>query len=142
MSHSFDITVDPSPSLSQHRITRMPRRNAIVRRKRGRTDKSKDLRQDLHQSSHNSNYSCESLSGSVQTAAGFPEAIEQEEQRRNRLKVRNHDVLMPLKDLAFLLSTHVTLAQTKRQAFSDTPKTRLPDQSERKRYTPSAAPEA
>jgi hypothetical protein len=42
MSHSNDFAVDPS--VPQDRKTRMKRRNAIVRRKRGRTDKSEDIR--------------------------------------------------------------------------------------------------
>jgi hypothetical protein len=130
MSRTSDIAVDP-PSLM---TTRMPRRNAIVKRKRGRTNKSDDRHQDFDDSSNHLSLACINPST-------FPEAID-EEQRRNKAIVHHHHKdLMPLKDLAMFMSTQLTYAQTKGLFDSNGSTRRLPVPSEKGRNT-SVASEA
>jgi hypothetical protein len=85
MSRSDDFTVEPvEPSVPHpHRKTRMKRRNAIVRRKRGRIDKSEDIRRHdfVSHSSQHWTVACENPSGAM-TLTGFPNAADHEEQRK------------------------------------------------------------
>ena len=92
----------------------MPRRNAIVKRKRGRTNKSDDRLQDQHfDDSANllDATSYNDLSESA-TPTNIQEATEEEE-RTNKATIPLHEGLMPLRDLAKLMSTQLACAQRK-----------------------------
>ena len=111
MSRTCEIAVD-TPTLRTTR-TRMPRRNAIVKRKRGRTNKSDGRLQTFDDSNDALNdVACNNLSPGSVTTTQFPEATE-EEQRSNNATVHRHTDLMPLKELAMLLSTQLSCAQKK-----------------------------
>ena len=117
MIRTLNIAVNPRPLGT----IRMPRRNAIVKRKRGRTNKSSDERlRDHFDDSFNilNDVDCQILSGSA-IVKPFPESTKEEEQRRNKVTVRLHKDLMPLKELAMLMSTQLTCAQTKGLFDSD-----------------------
>jgi hypothetical protein len=139
MSHSNDFAVDPS--VPQDRKTRMKRRNAIVRRKRGRTDKSEDRRrEDLSHSSDPGNVACENPSGTM-AVTGSQNAAEQEQQRRIKSTSHLPEGLTPLQELAVFLSNVVIRVQAKEQFGSDVSTTRLPEPSENETNI-CAAPEA
>jgi hypothetical protein len=127
MSRTCDIAVDSSPL----KTTRMPRRNAIVKRKRGRTDKSEEPHQDFDDSSNLLNVACNNPSTFLEVA--------EEEQQIIKATVNRHKDLMPLKDLAMLLSTQLTCAQTKGLFCSHGSTRRLPVPSEKERNTSIAS---
>ncbi len=137
MSHSNDFAVDPS--VPQDRKTRMKRRNAIVRRKRGRTDKSEDIRRRDFVSHHWS-VAYENPAGTT-TVAGSPNAVEQEQQRRIKSTSHLPEGLTPLQELAVFLSNVVIRVQEKEQFGCDVSTTRLLEPSENETNI-CAAPEA
>ena len=141
MSHSNDFAVDPS--VPQDRKTRMKRRNAIVRRKRGRTDKSEDIRrQDFvsYSSQQHGSVGCENPSGTM-AVTGSQNAAEQEQQRRIKSTSLHPEGITPLQELAVFLSNVVIRVQEKEQFGSDVSTTRLPEPSENETNI-CAAPEA
>ena len=143
MSRAFDIVVDAEPPL---RRTRMPRRNAIVRRKRGRTDKSDDRSAEGCYDDPSilllNDDACTISSGSMTAATVVlpEEAGTEEERRRLKSTVHNHKDLMPLRDLAMLMSTQLTCALMKGGIGSSNVSTKgLAVISEKDKHTPTAS---